>query len=148
MHNHLIGVDMTKPYTYSHKITTVIFFLIYCIPAHAAVRLAKVATPAEWPIVLAIGLGGYTILFLVLVYGMPWALMWRGYTDDARRWQCVAVDASLFGSTISITRTTMEIPIEPFELRMGLSALLTIAVFLGLLWLRKRRFAEICHCPT
>jgi hypothetical protein len=142
-----MGEANTQPgYTYRKTVAVGAFFLIYCIPSLAVVVVGE-TLGVRRALAVAVGIGGYAILFFTLVYIVPAMLKWRGHGRTSLHWKCAAVDASPGASLLNVFWAMSKAPIESINVRMALALVLAIAAFAGMLWVRKRRFGEICRWP-
>ncbi len=114
----------------------VLLYLIYYVPVVLVVALsssARFVDPrARASAVLAAGLGGYALLFFVLVAVVPRFLRGRGRVEPARRWRRAALRASPGPAMLTVLFTAMSVSVGPFLVRALVGALLGMALLVVL----------------
>ena len=142
-----------KPsFTYQRTIILLFFFLLYCVPMGLVTVLDSLIWPADSmeraAAILGVGLGGYALLFLLLVFVLPALVQRRGRAERARQWKCTAFHASLGSSVLTIVWTLGRIPMGPVGIRIAVGAVVALAVFALLLRLKSHYFDKLCGWPT
>lgn len=91
---------------------------------------------------LGVGLGGYALLFALLVFGVPRALEALGHPATARRWRNAAFRASMSSSIVVVELTVMRVPTGPIGVRVMVGVVACLAVLAALLQARSRVRAD------
>lgn len=126
-----------------------VFFFLYLVPEALAIARHPVwVVPAvDVSAMLGLALGGYAILFGVLVFGVPDLLRHAGRVERARQWRCDAFQASLASSVVVFGTSVAKVPVGPVGVRTLVGVAAAAAVLCGLLAVKAQHFDRVCGWP-
>src|SRR5262249_21855776 len=102
--------------------STIVVLALWSMPGSVDRRARTFAT-------LAAGFGGFTILFLLLVFLVPHVLKEGGRGDQGRRWQRSALRASPPALLMTVLWTLTSLPIDPLGVRLAVAAFVAVILF-------------------
>jgi hypothetical protein len=133
--------------TYRRAAALALFF-VYVIPGTAVMAINHAARPAD-PVsrsfaVLGVGIGGYALLFVLLVFAVPRLLKRAGRENLALHWRCAAFHASIWSSIITVLYTLPKVQVGGVGARITVAAVAAGGVFAALDLAKRRYFDGPC----